>query len=185
MSSKARELLKTHGSYANQEKFEFLPGHKKLILGLRNRVKDFIDSNSKPSSKPKDLVETSTKKTVETSNNTTETESISESVELLSEEELENLKKELVARLNRTAKSNTGILFTENNIIGTVDAYISTNSRVTATRIASYKCVVKCTHCDKTVPCTFNKRWETSNLEAHLQKHTSTQEELNVVLGIN
>lgn len=45
VSNKAPHLAQEHVAYANTEKFEFLPGHKKLVLGLRNKVKDFNKQN--------------------------------------------------------------------------------------------------------------------------------------------
>lgn len=162
VSSKATDLLSTHEAYAQQEKFEFLPGHRKLILGLRNKVKDFINSKNKNFNKPKG--QEPAREPVN--------EEASEEVELLTDQEIQKLKKQLVEKLNKhiKVKSNN---FTENNIIGTIDAYISRSARVVSSRTASYKSNVKCSDCDKTVPCTFNKRWELSNLQAHFKaKHT-------------
>lgn len=168
VSNKARHLVKEHKSYANNEKFEFLPGHRKLVLGLRKRVNDFNTNNKGKKAKEQTPISIQGE---------TEVVQTTEEIELLTTEEIVNLKKDLIVKLNKVAQSIGSPEFTEEHSIGTLDGYISKNSRAIASKTLSYKCSVKCAVCNKSVPCTFNKRWETSNILQHLKSHKS---ELNL-----
>lgn len=152
--SKNQNILKD-SVYAVDEIFEFLPGHRKLLFVLRNKAIDFIENNKK--------------NVTNKSENTNSLANSIEEVELLTGDEIVALKKKLVEKLNRRITSyGLNVVFTEENIISSLDAYISQSSRNSR---ASYKCTVKCVSCEKLVPCTHNKYWETSNFETHLKKH--------------
>lgn len=187
ISNNAHHLLKEHVSYADKEKLVFLPGHKKLILGLRTKVQQFIDFSKQ---KVK-TVQTASNVDVaasdkEQSEQSTELETAVQ-IELLSEEEIHSLKEELISKLNKVKQSIGS--FDADSIVA-IDPYISNNSKANNSKTASYKCSVKCCSCSKIVPCTYNKRWETSNLEKHLKSHQSqsqipliVQQEIDKVLG--
>lgn len=174
VSNKAPHLVKEHASYTHNQKFEFLPGHRKLVLALRNKVKYFNKQNNR---KPK--------KTPQNIPSETELIQNSEEIELLTAEEIANLKSRLNSKLANISKLTGSPAFTEENFIGTIDAYISKNLKTITSKTPSYKCFVKCVLCEKKVPCTFNKRWETSNISNHLKSHTSElsiQRELDEIL---
>lgn len=174
VTNKAQHLVKEHVSYKQNDRFEFLPGHKKLVLGLRNRVKDFSKQN----------ISINNRKTSNIGESETPIQG-TEVIELFSEQEVNNLKKCLISKLSNITKSTKLPAFTENHLVGSIDAYISKNLRTISSKTPSYKCFVKCVICDKKVPCTFNKRWETSNISTHLKSHkseltTELTSELNV-----
>lgn len=161
VSNKAPHLLKGHNIYSESEPFEFLPGHVKVLHSLKKRATDFITQRKEPRLIP-----------------------ASEEIELLSDSEIDQAKKNLIDKLNlcinRIAKDTTNaahdvslaVFFKEANIIGSIDAYISNFSRVTH-HTSSYKCSVKCLFCEKITPCTLNKHWQTTNFENHLKTHRS------------
>lgn len=152
--SKNENILKD-SAYAVDEIFEFLPGHRKLLLVLKKKAIEFIENNKK--------------KVTNKSENTNSLANSIEEVELLTGDEIVALKIKLVEKLNRRITSyGLNVVFTEENIISSIDAYISQSSRNSR---ASYKCIVKCVSWEKLVPCTHNKHWETSNFETHLKKH--------------
>lgn len=175
VTNKAQHLIKEHVSYTQNDKFEFLPGHKKLVLGLRNKVKDFNTPVSRQ-----------TQKNPTKSIQPEEDQQISEEIELLTEVELAAFKTDLISKLSTVSKSVGAPTFTEHHLVGSIDPYISKNSKAITSKIPAYKCFVKCVICEKRVPCTFNKRWETSNLSTHLKSHQielSTQKELEDILN--
>lgn len=97
-----------------------------------------------------------------------------EEIEILSEQEIDELRNSLIDKLNKclTSSKVQNIEYTKEQI-GNIEAYIS-KSRLAA-KNPSYKCVVKCIFCKKQVPCTHNKHWQSSNLEGHLKKEAAKQ----------
>lgn len=155
-----QHLLKDSKLYTQSNCFKFLPGHRRLLLSLPNKAIDFI--NSKTKSKTKTNAEAvcgaSSVKPQQT-------------IELLTDEEIEILKKSLILKLNnytRTAGLTTE--FKEDALVGSIDPYIS-HSR-TSDKKPSYKCSIKCIFCAKVVPCTHHGYWQTSNLENHVKSHS-------------
>lgn len=128
VSSKSQELLK-NTAYVVGEPFEFLPGHRKLLYVLRKKAIEFIEESRKASESGNIRLR------------------LSEEIELLTVDEIEALKKSLVKKLNIRATS-IGLkkLFTEENIVSALEAYVSHHSRNSK---ASYKCTVKCVSCEK------------------------------------
>lgn len=136
-------------AFAENGQFVFLPGHKKTILNLRVKAEQFVENKKQ--------------KTIN-----------SEEVELFTEEEVEKLKETLLKKLNT---SNVNTKFGEEAILGTIDPYISHNSRQSR-RKASYRCTIQCMHCDKKIPATFNGHWEVSNIDRHIKSHIKKNPEL-------
>lgn len=131
---------------------KFKPGHRILIIAISKKAKQFL----------KDKL--STKK------NDTEASTL-EIVEILTPEEINNIRATLINKLNSSAQQNgLNIKFTENEI-SAIETYISHSQ--SATNKPSYKCIVKCALCQKSVPCTHNGHWQTSNLESHLKKEAN------------
>lgn len=141
------ETYKTHGQ------FQFLPGHKKLLYALPIRVAEYHNRKSK--------------KPIENQPNTATDE-----VELLTPEELNKLKNGLIGKLNTNIK-DIDVQFTEQSLTTGIDAYIS-HGRKTGNN-ATYKCIVSCVLCEKKISCTWNKRWQTSNLEKHVKSHSNAK----------
>lgn len=135
------------------------PGHRKLILAISNKAKQFLQEK------------TSAKNLAKNDQENTVLEERREEIELLSPDEINVLKENLISKLNACAKNNDlNITFTQNEI-SSIDPYIS--KARSATTKSSYKCFVKCVLCTKTVPCTHNGHWQTSNLEKHLKSEAN------------
>lgn len=183
---KASDLLELSEVYSSSKpSFIFLPGHRKLLLSLPKAINSFTTKKRK-----KNLFQVSTKEAAEPI--------VEESIELLTENELIDLKSVLVEKLNKSARAiGLSLVFSENSIVSDIETYIS-NSLKTK-KFPSYRCLVKCCFCDKRIPCTHNSTWQISNLESHLKVHikSNTQvehnasakenfenAELNAVLGI-
>lgn len=155
-----KHLIEDSGVYKISEKFVFLPGHKKLILSLPNQLKVFNDKiKVKICDKPPGI---------ENIGVTTD------EVELLTESELNDLKKKLLSKLTASAQSIGLKQFTEEELVSSLNAYIN-HSRSLNSK-PSYRCSVKCTECEKIVPCTWNGYWQTGNLETHLKNHIKSIE---------
>lgn len=145
-----KDLIEKSGTYKADGAFKFLPGHRKLLFSLPDKVKEFQNR------KEKKIPENG--------------EPATEELELLTEIELNGLKNELFVKLNTTAKDfGLHTEFTEEELVTAIDPYIS-HARKTTNK-ATYKCSVKCTSCEKITPCTWNGRWQASNLEKHLKTH--------------
>lgn len=148
--------------YSTDGPFRFLPGHKKTLYTLRRKAEDFLKQSKGQTRKyrfePVGQGEQS------------------EQIELLTEEEIKVLKKTLLDKVNSTPIAlGLDTRYTEDNLLTTIDAYISHNSRKSrkSENKASYRCTVKCCLCTKPIPCTFNSRWETGNLDCHLKSHSN------------
>lgn len=167
--NKAPLLLSKHLVYSEQSSFELLPGHRKVLFTLKQKAIEFAESLNKSNSKIFN-------------------EQTNEQVALLTEDEVEQLREKLIEKLNECVQRIPGSNFTVQNIVSTIDPYISRNARSIARGIAikpSYKCTVKCTECEKHIPCTFNGHWSISNFQNHLKSHinlNSNELELERVL---
>lgn len=144
--------------YENIETFEFLPGHKTLLLGIRIYVKKYLEKNlsAKRNNRLPAIVE-----------ECSETE-----LELFSDIEKENLKKKLIEKVEKFSKKfniSTESL-SQNNIRGDLDAIIKADNHIV------YKCKFHCSigDCQYITPCLYNKHWQISNLEKHLKTHIET-----------
>lgn len=163
------------------ETFAFVPGHRKLLLSLPKRVKEFEDSKSRK--KKQNHVNT-----VNTVSDGENQEAIEE-IELLTSEELDELKKKLLGILNRSVESyQIKQKFTENSV-SPIETYINNSRHLN--KKPSYKCNVNCVACEKNIPCTWNGHWQVSNLNSHLKLHKNssneqaeTEKELNAVLEL-
>lgn len=129
--------------------FSFLPGHRKLLLTLSDKVKLFLNPIQRTQY---------------------QLQNTAEEVELFSDEEVVVLKKKLFDKLNSSVSTiEINKKFTEDNLIGSIDAFIS-QSRFSHGK-PTYKCFLKCVECEKSIPCTFIGYWQISNLERHLKSH--------------
>lgn len=144
-----KELISQSTVYRNTEQFVFLPGHKKTLISLSVKAKEFIEQK-----KVHEQVQ---------------------QMELLDVDEIEILKNKL---FENTYCESLGLStkFDEKNLTSSIDAYVSHNSRH-SNKKPGYKCTVKCISCVKQIPCTHNSRWETSNLEKHLKIHNEEQQQ--------
>lgn len=147
--SKLKWLIEKSDLYDENEPFVFLLGHKKTILNLSEKVNQFLDEKKRTTSL--------------------------EEVELLTEEEIVKIKEKLVEKLNSTCKSKSE--FGEQSIVSPLEPYISRNARQSR-KVAAYKCYVLCVHCKKTIPTTYNGRWEISNIDRHIKSHIKKNPEL-------
>lgn len=162
VTNKAAHILKGHSIYSEQASFELLPGHRKVLFALKQKAKEFCESQKKNNS-----------------------DVAIEEVELLTEVEVEQLKISLIKRINDFFKRIPGcnFTFTTHNIVSSIDPYISRNSRSLrgSQKKSAYKCTIMCLSCNIFIPCTFNKHWQTSNYESHLKSHFNT-DDLNRIL---
>lgn len=153
VDAKLKHIVEASGVYKIYEKFAFLPGHKKLILSLPNQLKLFENIKKR------------------------KVEEATEEVELLNQEEIDSLTAKLLSKLSKTA-GNIGLnSFTENEVKSTIDVYI--NHSRSLNEKPSYKCSIKCSECDKIIPCTWNGYWQTGNLDKHLKIHIKKDESPN------
>lgn len=160
------ELLKNSDSYtenlAENSPFTFLPGHRKLLFTLKSKATNFIEENKKS------IVDN---KSIST-----------EEIELFSDEELKVLGNDLLRKLSTYSQTiGLGSTFQDTNIVTSIDAYISNNTQKAkkSLKTASYKCSVKCVSCERVIPCTYNNRWETGNIELHLKRHVPLGKEVS------
>lgn len=176
---KASDLLELSEIYSSHKPtFTFLPGHRKLLLTLPKRISDFKTKKSR-----KNLFKVS---------NTEAAKPITEeTIELLTEDEINNIKGDLVTRLNKSVSAiGLSANFSECSIVSDIETYISQSLK--KTKSASYRCMVQCCSCAKRIPCTHNSSWRISNFESHLKSHAKERqnqenahtEELNKVLGL-
>lgn len=155
MKNNLKPLVQKSEVYKSQETFSFLPGHRKLLLSLSQKVEEFQSSKLKK-------------------NDQNQQQNTSEQIELLQESEVDALKEKLLAKLNSIVETiGTGNVSTEDNVIGTVDAYISQSHRTNnkPSSRPSYKCALKCAECEKIIPCTWIGYWQVCNFDRHLKKH--------------
>lgn len=151
--------------YKNIAPFSFLPGHRKLLLSLPQKVHNFKNKKCR-----KNIFQVPKSEARSEAGSEVQSNETFEEIELLTEGELIILKEKLFTKLNQSEHAvRINAVFTEANIINAIEPYIS-HSRV-AQRKPAYKCSVKCTKCDKTIPCTHNSHWQVSNLEKHLKLH--------------
>lgn len=143
VEEKLRGLIEQSSSYRDVKPFKFLPGHIKTLNTLRVKAEQFIASKKNQNFE----------------------------LELLSEEEVADLPKQLFSKLNSIETPEGTEEFSETSLKSTVDAYISHSSKSVSNK-AAYRCSVKCVLCPKVIPCTFNRRWETSNIEKHIKTHS-------------
>lgn len=157
----AIELLEESEVYSTIKPFEFLPGHRKILLTLESKIKSFINRKNK-----KNLFKIS-----ETEGSKLDSKpNVEETVELLTDNELNGIKSELLNKLNVSAKTiGLKITFSEQNIVSDIEPYISQSVKKRNT--ASYKCMIKCGLCCKRVPCTYIIKWQTGNFDNHLKTH--------------
>lgn len=130
---------------------------------MRRKANDYIAENTKQKINSTEQ-QTKTNSTEQQTETTTE-EHIEE-IELLSESEICELKFNSLIKLNKAVQSiDSDRKYTDQHIVSPIDVYIS-HSRGINSR-PTYKCLVKYICCEKIVPCTFNKHWQTSNLDQH------------------
>lgn len=154
------DLVKQNKAYSNiSDTFHFLPGHKTFLSLLPSKVLAFQKSAAIQNRRPGKSLSSCNKHANELGSDK------EEEIEVQSEEELTNLKKKLLDKLN--SRSNSSSKFTLDEI-SAIDLYISKNARPGNT---SYKCIVKCHSCDSKIPCTFTTYWQTGNLEKHIKKN--------------
>lgn len=85
VENKAKDLIQNHEIYSPSEKFEFLPGHRRLLFSLRRKVNYYIAENTKQKINSTEQTKTnSTEKQTETTTASTTEEHIEE-IELQSE----------------------------------------------------------------------------------------------------
>lgn len=150
--------------HQSNQQFVFLPGHKKLLLSLKNKLKEFQISEN-VGKKTKKSAETLAENPCET---LTETNQTIEELELFTEDELKKLKTGLRTKLTKFVQ-NIGLVETEyaNNKVSVPEGYISHSKSLS--HKAGYKCTVECIICEKNIPCTWNSYWQTGNLEKHIR----------------
>lgn len=160
-----QDVLKESKIYANIKPFSFLPGHRKLLIALPNKLFGFKNNKCKKNlfSTPKQDAQAS--------------EQI-EFVEILTDDYQNTLKEKLLVKLNLRAKSfGIATLFTLEKIISEITPYVS-QSRSALNKF-TYKCSVKCVNCEVTKPCTLVGHWQISNIETHLKKHSTQIENID------
>lgn len=161
-----QELVKETDAYSEVKPFAFLPGHRKLLIGLPNKIADFKNRKSK-----KNLFKTSK---IEARAPYTE-----EVVEILTETEISKLKESLLQKINVCLLSiGLDSVFTETNLVSEFEIYIS-NTLKKLTK-PSYKVLVKCILCDKRIPCTHNSHWQICNLDKHIKTHMNLSTTANI-----
>lgn len=154
------QLIKKSKIYCNIKPFAFLPGHRKVLTSLSSKIRSFKSKKKCKKNLFQVTIAEASKAIVE------------ETVELLTENELSDIKIKLLAKLNTFARS-IGLRpdFSDSSIATDIETYIPTSLKRKKT--ASYRCLVKCILCNKRIPCTHNSHWQTSNFENHLKTHNN------------
>lgn len=165
---KSQNLLTSCDIYSEVKPFQFLPGHKKLIHSLPQKVHQFKNKKCR--------------KNLFAVQNVTEESIEQETIELLTNSEVEGIKAKLLLKLNKSPsviEIKTTFTATE---LGAIEPYISQSIKVAkkATKSA-YKCVVKCMLCEKCIPCIYNSFWQISNLDKHMKIHIEESKTANDV----
>lgn len=157
---KESELIEKSAIYCNIKPFAFLPGHRKVLTLLSSKIKSF-KSKKKCKKNLFHVAKAEASKAI-----------VEETIELLSNDELNDIKRKLLEKLNIFARS-IGLSpdFSDSSISTDIEPYIPTSLKKKKT--ASYRCIVKCSCCNKRIPCTHNSYWQSGNLENHLRTHTN------------
>lgn len=149
--------------------FSFLPGHRKLLLALPQKVHSFKNKRCK-----KNLFNTS-KKDAQFE--------IVEEIELPNEQDLKQLKEYPLKRLNKSECAvRINAVFVASNFVE-IETYICHS--VVAKLKPAYKCLIKCTECETKIPCTHNGYWQIGNLEKHLRTKHSVRPAENISKNIS
>lgn len=163
-----QSVLEESKTYVKVKPFAFLPGHKKLLLGLPDKIHSFKNKKCR-----KNLFSTSRKETLSEDRKEEENQPV-EFIELLRNDEISALKDKLLKKLNGHLQSISIVeSFSENHIIGEIEAYISQSRSAIKQHKLAYKCKVKCVLCEINKPCTHVTHWQISNLEKHLKEHSN------------
>lgn len=114
-------------------------------------------------------------------NNLQELPVISEELEVLSADELINLKFLLVEKISKFCqKLNINIENLSSSFIGdNLDVIINSNGHCV------YKTTCTCHICEVKIPCIHNKYWQISHLEKHIKTHQTRKLEPEVVKELN
>lgn len=147
--------------YENREEFRFLPGHATLLLGLKTYAHKYLNSGLK-------------KKKV---GQIQDLSPIPEQVEVLSTNELDKLKTNLIQKITKFCKKKH--IDTENLsnscIEGDLEIIVNRNG------VPVYKAIFSCPICEVKTPCLHNTYWQVSNLEKHIQIHQPRKPQPEVV----
>lgn len=163
-------LVEELQAYANVTTFSFLPGHRKLLLALPQKVHSFKNKKCK-----KNLFNSSKKDA--------QCETVEE-VELPNEQDVKQLKENLLKRLNKSGYAvRINAVFVESNIVSEIEIYICHS--VVAKSKTAYKCLIKCTDCETKIPCTHNGYWQIGNLEKHFRTKHSVRSAENISKNIS
>lgn len=141
--------------HENVTPFEFRPGHKALLLGLKHYAEKFVEKGLKKKE------------------NICALETIEEvTIENLEEESIKKVLLDKIKKFNRQNNISNGNLSNEHISESLVIARNNRNEIV-------YKCSVKCHLCsaDFYTPCIYNKHWQISNLEKHIKTHSRSSSE--------
>lgn len=130
--------------YKTQETFQFLPGHKAIILGIKNQIQKFKEHRSQ---NPNAAKKTSLKKNLAKERSADELKSV--------------LVKSLQAYLAKHALQ-TDILSARN--------IINFEEKMHGDR-KTYRCEFSCLFCHKVIPVLYNTFWMNSNVTKHLRGH--------------
>lgn len=143
--------------YENVAQFKFLPGHCAVILSLPKYIETLTTKNR---GKKRKHCEISDHPQSSTTSSTTDHPGADSAVNSVGDG-VDKIKTKLINKIKHFAtKKNLNIEIDESSIL---------NFRF---ENDSYKCAVKCSVCDKVVPCTFVKHWVCGNFETHIKKHS-------------
>lgn len=165
--------------YENFSEFEFLPGHRVLLLSLPEYIRNFETTNAIEIRKRrfKTLEDHPQRNSVDHPQRNSidhpvlnpdeeKNADVSEQKEESSEQFYDNIRQLLVKKINDfAAKKNLGLKITKDSII---DFRVESNS--------CFKCSVQCPFCVRKVPCNYNSHWVCGNLQSHLKTHFTYDE---------
>lgn len=146
-----KELVKQYEVYNSEGQFEFLPGHRKLLLALPNKVQSYL------------------KEKLKSKNENENEEHLLSAEEQLKDDDKIVSKRKLIIKLNHFLQKIEHQVENTENLIGEIETY-NGQSR-TSNKKPPLKCLVNCMFCEKPVSCTQNGHWQIGNLEKHIQIH--------------
>lgn len=161
-----KELTKKYQAYNSMQQFEFLPGHKKLLLSLPKKIEEYLKEKAKENLKRDNA------KVADSS-----AEPVFNGLSDLNGDQKSAVIEKLLSKINKSVLGFelTG-QFTEKDIVSEIVSYKHSTSKKLA-----YRCTVKCIFCEKIFPCTLNGYWQISNFEKHIKSHKQTPEQTSNV----
>lgn len=145
--------------YENTEIFKFLPGHCALILALPEYIQALSSVLGRKRKHSETIDHPQSSSVDHPSTLVVDGDKIDDNIKT-------KIKEQLINKINNfSTKRNINVKIYDNHIL---------NFRYENN---SYKCLVQCTACAKSVPCKYIKHWVCGNFETHIKTHSAQHSE--------